>query len=179
MEPVYTTIILHQMMSIPAHTGRMQDRIFPFDSAPNGLTLAAVTGDNNFYRMRRVSRMTVKPDYRLDRRFRDATPLEMEDRLTGFRYHGTCYNRSRNGMYVEAGYAPRPKRRLQIHLPRAADLHGSPIQEEGEVRWRRLVSGCDAPSVYGMGLQLRSADRVEDQHLSAAGSIRGSRSDSR
>ena len=85
-------------------------------------------------------------------RFEVQAPVNIEDFRTGFLYNGVIYNYSADGIYLESTYAPRPGRRLRLHVEGAQDIFTIPTYL-AEVRWRRSLPG--ATSLYSFGFGLR------------------------
>ena len=89
---------------------------------------------------------------RASERFEVQAPVNIEDFRTGFLYNGVIYNYSADGIYLESTYAPRPGRRLRLHVEGAQDIF-TITTYLAEVRWRRSLPG--ATSLYSFGFGLR------------------------
>ena len=87
-------------------------------------------------------------------RFNFKAPVSLEDNRTGYRYDGTMFNYSRNGMYLETDYAPRPSRKIKINVD---NLPGSsaPRRLFAEVRWRQPLPGKKSGYAFGIGVKYR------------------------
>jgi hypothetical protein len=89
---------------------------------------------------------------RASERFEVEAQVMIEDFRTGFNYNGIIYNYSADGVYLESNYAPRPGRRLQLHVKGASEIFSFPSYL-AEVRWRRALS--KNPSIYSFGFGLK------------------------
>jgi hypothetical protein len=85
-------------------------------------------------------------------RFEVQAPVMIEDFRTGFNYNGVICNYSADGVYLESVYAPRPGRKLRLHINGAPDVFTIPTYL-AEVRWRRSLPGNTAPYSFGFGLK--------------------------
>ena len=95
--------------------------------------------------------MKAMMEHRKNERFHHESQVTIEDQRTGFKYAGLMQNYSRNGMYVESNYAPRPDRKLHITVDNLP-LNSSPQTYIAEVKWRRLLNQHSAYD-YGIGVQ--------------------------
>ena len=89
---------------------------------------------------------------RASERFELEAPVMIEDFITGFKYNGVICNYSADGVYLESGYAPRPGRKLRLHVNRARHIFTIPTYL-AEVRWRRSLPEDTAPYPFGFGLK--------------------------
>ena len=89
---------------------------------------------------------------RASERFELQAPVMIEDYRTGFNYNGVIYNYSADGVYLETAYAPRPGRKLRLHIDSAPDIFTVPTYL-AEVRWRRYLSDNNSPYSFGFGLK--------------------------
>jgi hypothetical protein len=89
---------------------------------------------------------------RASERFEVQAPVNIEDFRTGFLYNGVIYNYSADGVYLESTYAPRPGRRLRLHVGGAQDIFTIPTYL-AEVRWRRSLPGATTLYSFGFGLR--------------------------
>ena len=89
---------------------------------------------------------------RASERFEVQAPVNIEDFRTGFLYNGVIYNYSADGIYLESTYAPRPGRRLRLHVEGAQDIFTIPTYL-AEVRWRRSLPGATTLYSFGFGLR--------------------------
>ena len=89
---------------------------------------------------------------RSSQRFEIQAPVMLEDFRTGFYYNGIIYNYSADGVYLESGYAPRPGRKLRLHVNGTRDIFTVPTYL-AEVRWRRSLAENTSPYSYGFGLK--------------------------
>ena len=89
---------------------------------------------------------------RISERFGVEAPVIIEDFRVGFHYNGTIYNYSADGVYLESDYAPRPGRKLRLHINGARDIF---ILQSylAEIRWRRSLSENLSQYSYGFGLK--------------------------
>jgi hypothetical protein len=89
---------------------------------------------------------------RASERFEVQAAVMIEDFRTGFHYKGVIYNCSADGVYLESTYAPRPGRRLRLHVDGARDIFTAPTYL-AEVRWRRSLPGATPLYSFGFGLK--------------------------
>ena len=89
---------------------------------------------------------------RASERFDLEAPIMIEDFRTGFKYNGVIYNYSADGVYLESDYAPRPGRKLRLHVDSARDIFR--LQSYlAEVRWRRSLFENVSSHSFGFGLK--------------------------
>ena len=96
--------------------------------------------------------MTALAFQRASERFEIEAPVMIEDFRTGFQYNGVIFNYSADGVYLESAYAPRPGRKLRLHVDGAADIFAVPTYL-AEVRWRRYLSENKSQYSFGFGLK--------------------------
>ena len=96
--------------------------------------------------------MTALAFQRASERFEIEAPVMIEDFWTGFQYNGVIFNYSADGVYLESGYAPRPGRKLRLHVNGTRDIFTVPTYL-AEVRWRRSLAENTSPYSYGFGLK--------------------------
>lgn len=89
---------------------------------------------------------------RSSERFDLQATVMIEDFRTGFNYNGVIYNYSSDGVYLESSYAPRPGRKLRLHVDGAPDIFTQPTYL-AEVRWRRSLPKHTALFSFGFGLR--------------------------
>jgi hypothetical protein len=89
---------------------------------------------------------------RASERFELQAPVMIEDFRTGFYYNGVIHNYSADGVYLESTYAPRPGRKLRLHIDSVPDIFSIPTYL-AEVRWRRSLPENTAPYSFGFGLK--------------------------
>lgn len=89
---------------------------------------------------------------RASERFEVQTPVMIEDFRTGFHYNGVIHNYSVDGVYLESGYAPRPGRKLRLHVNGARDIFTLPTYL-AEIRWRRSLPANTSQYSFGFGLK--------------------------
>jgi PilZ domain len=89
---------------------------------------------------------------RASERFEVQTPVMIEDFRTSFSYNGVICNYSADGVYLESAYAPRPGRKLRLHINGAPDIFTIPTYL-AEVRWRRYLSENKPQFSFGFGLK--------------------------
>jgi hypothetical protein len=90
---------------------------------------------------------------RASERFEVQAPVMIEDFRSGFHYNGVIYNYSADGVYLESTYAPRPGRRLRLHVDGVRDIFTTPSYL-AEVRWRRSLPGATT-ALYSFGFGLK------------------------
>ena len=96
--------------------------------------------------------MTALAYQRNSQRFKVEAPVILEDFRTGFYYHGTIYNYSADGVYLESDYAPRPGRKMRVKVNGARDIFDTDLYI-AEIRWRQALSNDTSDYVYGLGMQ--------------------------
>jgi hypothetical protein len=95
--------------------------------------------------------MNATREQRYNQRHYQKTPVIIEDFRTGYQFGGTMLNYSSDGMYLEADYAPRRKRKIRIKFNGLTEQSTSQVYL-AEVRWRRPVSGNGSSYAYGIGV---------------------------
>ncbi len=85
-------------------------------------------------------------------RFHSKVPVTVEDHRTGYRYDGTMFNYSKNGMYLESDYAPRPGRKIHIKVNKLPGS-SSPRNYLAEIKWRRPIKIKASDFSYGIGVK--------------------------
>lgn len=96
--------------------------------------------------------MKATREHRYNQRTYQKTPVIIEDFGTGYQFGGTMLNYSADGMYLEADYAPRRRRKIRIKFNDIAEDSTSQIYL-AEIRWRRPVTGNGSSYAYGIGVR--------------------------
>jgi len=96
--------------------------------------------------------MNLNPENRNSERFYYKAAVMLEHTCTGYRYHGTMYNCSGDGMYFETDYAPRPENKIRIRINNPRYI-SAPHVYFAKVRWRRQLTDDDSSYLYGIGVK--------------------------
>jgi hypothetical protein len=96
--------------------------------------------------------MNPNPENRNSERFHYKSTITLEQRCTRYRYHGTMYNYSGSGMYLESRYAPRPDTKIRIRIDNLP-FDSVPNVYFAKIRWRKQIVDDDSSYSYGIGVK--------------------------
>ena len=95
--------------------------------------------------------MNPTPENRNSERFPYKAMVTLEPPCTRYRYHGTMYNYSGSGMYLESDYAPRPDARIRIRIDNLP-FDSVPNLYFAKIRWRKQLADEGSSYSYGIGV---------------------------
>jgi hypothetical protein len=97
--------------------------------------------------------MDMDPEKRIGKRFDHESMVMVEEPDKGYHVHGTMFNFSKDGMYLETDFVCQPGTKIWIQMssPPAKAL---PKILLGEVRWHRQLFEDESDYAYGLGVRL-------------------------
>jgi hypothetical protein len=78
--------------------------------------------------------------------------VTIKDDRTGYQYPASMHKDSREGMFLEANYAPRPGSTFHILFDNREGVPG-PCVCTAVIRWRRLLCRLGSTWSYGLGIK--------------------------
>jgi hypothetical protein len=92
------------------------------------------------------------PENRNSERFHYKATVMLEHGCTGYRYHGTMYSYSEDGLYFESNYAPLPETKIRIRIDNLPFISARHVYF-AKVRWRKQLTDDDSSYLYGIGVK--------------------------
>ena len=96
--------------------------------------------------------MKLNPENRKSERFHSKARITLEQCCIRYSYHGTMFNYSEGGMYLESNYAPRPDTKIRIRIEKLPFIYALHVCF-AKVVWRKRVTENDSTYPYGIGLK--------------------------